>query len=69
MILGSIAGKQLVQDKLVWILSELTRGQLLCWRLGRLKEAWRHHLPDPAAHRLCAPARRLIPLRAPPEAS
>ena len=36
---GSIAGKQLVQDKLVWILSELTRGQLLCWRLGRLKEA------------------------------
>jgi len=33
-----IAGKQLVQDKLVWILSELTRGQLLCWRLGRLKE-------------------------------
>ena len=36
---GAIAGKQLVQDKLVWILSELTRGQLLCWRLGRLKEA------------------------------
>ena len=35
---GSIAGKQLVQDKLIWILSELTRGQLLCWRLGRLKE-------------------------------
>ena len=38
---GTIASKQLVQDKLVRILSELTQGQLLCWRLGQLKEEGR----------------------------
>jgi len=33
-----IAGYQLVQAKLVDMLSEITKGQLLCWRLGRMKE-------------------------------
>ncbi len=33
-----IAAKQLVQEKLVWMLSEITRSQLQVWRLGRLKE-------------------------------
>jgi glutaryl-CoA dehydrogenase len=35
---SAITAKQLVQEKLVWMLTELTKGQLLCWRLGRLKE-------------------------------
>jgi glutaryl-CoA dehydrogenase len=34
-----IAGYQLVQQKLVHMLTEITKGQLLAWRLGRLKEA------------------------------
>jgi len=34
-----IAGYQLVQQKLVAMASEITKAQLLCWRLGRLKEA------------------------------
>jgi len=34
-----IAGYQLVQRKLVDMVSEITKGQLLCLRLGRLKEA------------------------------
>jgi len=34
-----IAGYQLVQAKLVQMLNEITKGQLLCLRLGRLKEA------------------------------
>jgi glutaryl-CoA dehydrogenase len=34
-----IAGYQLVQRKLVEMVSEITKAQLLCWRLGRLKEA------------------------------
>ncbi|MDB4954211.1 MAG: Glutaryl-CoA dehydrogenase [Myxococcales bacterium] len=34
-----IAGYQLVQKKLVDMVSEITKAQLLCWRLGRLKEA------------------------------
>lgn len=34
-----IGGFQLVQDKLVWMLNEITKGQLLAWRLGRLKDA------------------------------
>ena len=34
-----IAGYQLVQQKLVDMVSEITKAQLLCWRLGRLKEA------------------------------
>ena len=33
-----IAGYQLVQDKLVTMVSEITKAQLLCQRLGRLKE-------------------------------
>jgi glutaryl-CoA dehydrogenase len=36
-----IAGYQLVQQKLVHMLSEITKGQLLAWRLGRLKDAGR----------------------------
>ena len=34
-----IAGYQLVQQKLVHMLTEITKGQLLAWRLGRLKDA------------------------------
>jgi glutaryl-CoA dehydrogenase len=34
-----IAGYQLVQQKLVEMVSEITKAQLLCWRMGRLKEA------------------------------
>jgi len=36
-----IASFQLVQDKLVTMLTEITKAQLLCLRLGRLKDAWR----------------------------
>jgi len=32
-----IAQKQLVQSKLVWMLTEITKGQLLAWQLGQLK--------------------------------
>ncbi len=34
-----IAGYQLVQRKLVRMVNEITKAQLLCWRLGKLKEA------------------------------
>jgi glutaryl-CoA dehydrogenase len=34
-----IAGYQLVQQKLVHMLTEITKGQLLAWRLGQLKDA------------------------------
>jgi len=34
-----IAGYQLVQQKLVYMLTEITKGQLLAWRLGQLKDA------------------------------
>ncbi|PIE22177.1 MAG: acyl-CoA dehydrogenase [Planctomycetota bacterium] len=34
-----IGGFQLVQDKLVWMLSEITKGQLLALRLGQMKSA------------------------------
>ena len=34
-----IAGYQLVQRKLVDMVSEITKAQLMCWRLGRLKES------------------------------
>ncbi len=34
-----IAGYQLVQQKLVQMVSRITQAQLLCWRLGRLKES------------------------------
>ena len=33
-----IASFQLVQDKLAWMLREITKGQLLAWRLGRMKD-------------------------------
>ena len=36
-----IAGYQLVQQKLVDMLEEITKAQLLAWRLGRLKEQGR----------------------------
>ncbi len=34
-----IASFQLVQAKLVWMFTEITKAQLLCYRLGRLKDA------------------------------
>lgn len=34
-----IGGFQLVQEKLVWMLNEITKAQLLCWRLAQLKDA------------------------------
>jgi glutaryl-CoA dehydrogenase len=34
-----LAGYQLVQQKLVHMVTEITKGQLLAWRLGRLKDA------------------------------
>ncbi len=36
-----LASYQLVQNKLTWIVSEITKGQLLAWRLGKLKDAGR----------------------------
>ena len=33
-----IAGFQLVQQKLVWMVTEITKAQLLCLQLGRLKD-------------------------------
>ena len=36
-----IACHQLVQEKLVWMVSEITKGQLLAWQLGKLKDAGR----------------------------
>jgi glutaryl-CoA dehydrogenase len=38
-----IAGFQLVQNKLVYMLSEITKGQLLALRLGRMKDAGKQH--------------------------
>jgi glutaryl-CoA dehydrogenase len=44
LIYGKPMGRfQLVQQKLVEILSEITKAQLLALRLGRLKEAGKHH--------------------------
>ena len=40
-----IASFQLVQDKLAFMLREITKGQLLAWRLGRLKD---EHRLEPA---------------------
>ena len=34
-----IAGFQMVQNKLVWMINEITKGQLQAWRIGRMKEA------------------------------
>ncbi len=42
-----IASHQLVQDKLVWMVTEITKGQLLAFQLGKLKDAGRakhHHI-------------------------
>jgi glutaryl-CoA dehydrogenase len=36
-----IASHQLVQAKLVWMADEITKGQLMVWRLGRLKDEGR----------------------------
>ncbi len=36
-----LAGYQLVQQKLVHMVTEITKGQLLAWRLGKLKDAGR----------------------------
>ncbi|MBI4457225.1 MAG: acyl-CoA dehydrogenase family protein [Acidobacteria bacterium] len=36
-----IASHQLVQEKLVWMLTEITKAQLLCYHLGRLKDQGR----------------------------
>ncbi|MFK7928359.1 MAG: acyl-CoA dehydrogenase family protein [Myxococcota bacterium] len=33
-----IAGFQLVQNKLAWMLREITKGQMLAWRLGKMKD-------------------------------
>jgi glutaryl-CoA dehydrogenase len=40
---GLLAGKQLTQEKLVFMLTEITKGQLLAWRVGRLKDEGRLH--------------------------
>jgi glutaryl-CoA dehydrogenase len=38
-----IARFQLVQNKLVKMVTEITKAQLLCWRLGKLKESGKLH--------------------------
>ncbi len=38
-----IARFQLVQNKLVWMVNEITKGQMLAWRLGKLKESGKLH--------------------------
>ena len=30
-----IAAHQLVQERLAWMITEITKGQLLAWKLGR----------------------------------
>jgi glutaryl-CoA dehydrogenase len=35
---GPIARFQLVQDKLVWMVNEITKAQLMVWKLGRMKD-------------------------------
>ena len=40
---GVLAGKQLTQEKLVFMLTEITKAQLLALRLGRLKDEGRMH--------------------------
>ncbi|CAN5430319.1 acyl-CoA dehydrogenase family protein [soil metagenome] len=34
-----IAGFQLTQEKLVYMINEITKAQLICWRLGKIKDA------------------------------
>jgi glutaryl-CoA dehydrogenase len=36
---GPIARFQLVQDKLVWMVNEITKAQLMVWRLAKLKDS------------------------------
>jgi glutaryl-CoA dehydrogenase len=38
-----IAQFQLVQEKLAYMLTEITKAQLLAWRLGRLKDESKLH--------------------------
>src|SRR5438045_129114 len=38
-----LAGFQLVQEKLAHMLTEITKGQMLAWRLGRLKDEGKLH--------------------------
>src|SRR5215468_1612171 len=33
-----IAAHQLVQERLAWMITEITKGQLLAWRLGKMKD-------------------------------
>ncbi|HQU34154.1 MAG TPA: acyl-CoA dehydrogenase family protein [Thermoanaerobaculaceae bacterium] len=33
-----IAAHQIIQERLVWMANEITKGQLMAWRLGRLKD-------------------------------
>ncbi len=33
-----IAAHQIIQERLVWMANEITKGQLMVWRLGRLKD-------------------------------
>ncbi|MDH3521368.1 MAG: acyl-CoA dehydrogenase family protein [Myxococcales bacterium] len=35
---GVLAGKQITQEKLVFMLTEITKAQLLAWRVGRIKD-------------------------------
>jgi glutaryl-CoA dehydrogenase len=42
---GPLAGKQLTQEKLVYMLSEITKAQLLALRVGRLKDEGRLEHP------------------------
>ena len=34
-----IAAHQLVQERLAWMITEITKGQLLAWKLGKMKDA------------------------------
>src|SRR5262249_56809919 len=34
-----IAAHQLVQERLAWMITEITKGQLLAWRLAKMKDA------------------------------
>ncbi len=38
---GPIARFQLVQDKLVWMVNEITKAQLMVWKLGKMKDEGR----------------------------
>jgi glutaryl-CoA dehydrogenase len=40
---GPLAGKQITQEKLVYMLSEITKAQLLSLRVGRLKDEGKLH--------------------------